>query len=72
MNSSHSEIDRLMAEADDIIAFGVTIGIDPDDDTEEAQERLALAWEQHCARLAVEQAVRELSDESSEPAANGR
>lgn len=52
MTSSHSEIDRLMAEADDMIAFGVTIGIDPDDDSEEAQRRLTLAWERHCAKVA--------------------
>lgn len=52
MTSSHSEIDRLMAEADDMIAFGESIGIDPDDDSEEAQRRLARAWEHHCAQVA--------------------
>lgn len=52
MTSSHSEIDRLMAEADDMIAFGVTIGIDPDDDSEEAQARLAEAWKHHCDQVA--------------------
>lgn len=54
MNSSHAEIDRLLAEADDIIAFGITIGIDPDDDSEESQKRLAVAWERHCAEAREE------------------
>ena len=52
MTSSHSEIDRLMAEADDMIAFGESIGIDPDDDSEEAQRRLARAWKHHCDQVA--------------------
>jgi hypothetical protein len=41
-----------MAEADDMIAFGARIGIHPDDDSEESQRRLALAWERHCAEVA--------------------
>jgi cytochrome oxidase Cu insertion factor (SCO1/SenC/PrrC family) len=46
-----------MAEADDIIAFGVTIGIDPDDDSEEAQARLAEAWKHHCDQASREERV---------------
>lgn len=49
---SPAEVERLMAEADDMIAFGASIGIDPDDDSEEAQKRLAVAWENHCAKVA--------------------
>lgn len=63
MTSSHSEIDRLMAESDDMIAFGVTIGIDPDDDSDESQRRLTLAWERHCAQVARNERERDLADE---------
>jgi hypothetical protein len=63
MTSSHSEIDRLLAEADDMIAFGVTIGIDPDDDSDAAQRRLAFAWEHHCAQVARNERGSQLADE---------
>lgn len=49
---SPAEIERLMAEADDMIAFGVSIGIDPNDDSEGTQRRLTIAWERHCAKVA--------------------
>lgn len=45
------EYDRLMAQHEAIMNFAVTIGIDPDDDSEETQTRLMDAWEKHCAEL---------------------
>ena len=46
-----AEIERLMAESEDMIAFGASIGIAPDDDSEEAQKLLVAAWEHHCAKV---------------------
>lgn len=63
MNSSHAEIDRLMAESDDMIAYGATLGIDPSDDSEESQRRLAIAWERHCAQAARNERGSLLADE---------
>lgn len=61
---SPAEIDRLMAEADDIMDFGVSIGIDPDDDTAETYARLLAAWAQHCAKAARNEREGELADEA--------
>lgn len=59
-----AEIERLMAESDDMIAFGATVlGIDPSDDSEEAQRRLAIAWERHCALVARNERGSWLADE---------